>query len=186
MADVVRTIAGWQNRRPCAKDWRRCHRKRSERGLSSVPVSSHAESQGIAENRRRRGSTIRRCDAGLGRLQATRSTRARRQGNGGNGPKALESNKVPLPEPASGSVGAGRIQDFTAGRGPGGGANVRRGGSALLLLLLALSRVGVAWKMRADRHLRWSGLPPATCRLRNWSPYRACVAHGPSGFLKAT
>ncbi|KAH6995622.1 hypothetical protein BKA56DRAFT_608931 [Ilyonectria sp. MPI-CAGE-AT-0026] len=95
-----------------------------------------------------------------------------RDGNGGNGPKALESNKVPLPEPASGSVGAGRIQDFTAGRGPGGGANVRRGGSALLLL--ALSRVGVAWKMRADRHLRWSfacRLPPAKLESvsRVWS-----------------
>lgn len=103
-----------------------------------------------------------------------------RDGDGGDGPKAQERKKVPLPEPASGSVRAGRIQDFTAGRGPGGGANVRRGGSALLLL--ALSRVGVAWKMRADRHLCWSFARD----LRNWSPYRVCGAHGPPGVPKAT
>lgn len=185
MADVVRTIAGGQSRWPCAKDWRRCHRKRSERGLSNVPVSSHAESQGIAENRRRRGSTIRRCDAGLGRLQPTRTTRARRPRQRRQRPKSPGKQQSPPPRTCLWLRGRGPHPGFHRGKGPRWRCECATGRerSSPSCSLACWCRMEDARRSPSALAVR---LSPAACRLRNWSPYRACGAHGPPGFPKAT
>lgn len=177
----MRTIAGGLSRWPCAKDWRRCHRKRSERGRSSVLVSSHAESQGIAENRRapREHDSTMRC----GTREATahqnhaRATATATETTAQKPKKARKSPSPNLPL-APCARAASRIS-------PREGAPMEAPmcDEAGALFSFLLSRVLVSHgKMRADRHLCWSFARD----LRNWSPYRAYGAHGPLGVPKAT